>query len=199
MSDRTDKNLTEELAHFSWCMMVAVSIARQDGKIASGLQEHMFIMKWLVNAQKRKLFPKTLSQSILWLQREGKSHGPTANLYKQVESIWLSNSKYPSKTNDLLRFANAFSELQKTGWVGYVLTDEEWINEAKTNEIDNIIYIHKNSLHESFNQDGQFIKNLELKLKGDIGHAQSILKKILFRTELSGCIDGLFILSLIKK
>ncbi|WP_439412519.1 hypothetical protein [Enterobacter ludwigii] len=62
------KRPTEELAHLAWCILVAVGFAREEGKALSGLQTHMFIMQWLLAAQKRKLFPRTLASDIIWLQ-----------------------------------------------------------------------------------------------------------------------------------
>lgn len=48
------KRPTEELAHLAWCILAAVGLARQEGRALSALQTHMFIMQWLLTAQKRK-------------------------------------------------------------------------------------------------------------------------------------------------
>ena len=50
------KRPTENLAHLAWCILAAVGLARQEGKALSALQTHMFIMQWLLTAQKHKLF-----------------------------------------------------------------------------------------------------------------------------------------------
>ncbi|WP_373225102.1 DUF2913 family protein [Enterobacter cloacae complex sp. ESBL7] len=86
------KRPTEELAHLAWCILVAIGLARQEGKALSALQTHMFIMQWLLTAQKRKLFPRALASDIIWLQEQGKRHGPSARLYSKVEYIWLASS-----------------------------------------------------------------------------------------------------------
>ncbi|UIA90997.1 DUF2913 family protein [Erwinia tracheiphila] len=65
------KRPTEELAHLAWCLLVAVKLSQKQGKIRTDLQIHMFIMQWLTTAQKRKLFPRSVAQDILWLINEG--------------------------------------------------------------------------------------------------------------------------------
>ncbi len=41
-----------DLAHFAWCALVALGIARQEGKALSPLTEHTFLVNWLATAQK---------------------------------------------------------------------------------------------------------------------------------------------------
>ncbi|EOS92865.1 DUF2913 family protein [Erwinia tracheiphila] len=65
------KRPTEELAHLALCLLVAVKLSQKQGKIRTDLQIHMFIMQWLTTAQKRKLFPRSVAQDILWLINEG--------------------------------------------------------------------------------------------------------------------------------
>ena len=80
---------TEDLGHLAWYILVAVGLAREEGKVLSGLQTHMFIMQWLLTAQKRKLFPRMLASDIIWLQEQGKRYGPSARLYSKVDTYGL--------------------------------------------------------------------------------------------------------------
>lgn len=57
---QTENPVSAELAHLSWCILIAVKLVRQEGRVITPAHEHMFIMKWLTNAQKHKLFPELL-------------------------------------------------------------------------------------------------------------------------------------------
>ncbi|SQA65441.1 MULTISPECIES: DUF2913 family protein [Enterobacteriaceae] len=70
------KRPTEELTHLSWCILVAVGFARQEGRAVS---THMFIMQWLLAAQKHKQYPRTLASDIIWLQEQGKQYEPSTH------------------------------------------------------------------------------------------------------------------------
>ncbi|WP_258306113.1 hypothetical protein [Enterobacter sp. CGMCC 5087] len=67
MTSMTPKRPTKELVHLAWCILVSVGLARQEGKALSTIQTHLFIMQWLLTAQKRKIFPRILASDILWL------------------------------------------------------------------------------------------------------------------------------------
>ncbi|WP_262121938.1 DUF2913 family protein [Serratia ficaria] len=84
-----EKRPTSELAHFAWCLLVALRIEQQYGKSLSGLLEHLFIMRWLTNAQKRKLFSRSIAPDIHWLLSQGKRYGLGANLLKK-NKLYLS-------------------------------------------------------------------------------------------------------------
>jgi hypothetical protein len=43
----------------------------------------VFAMQWLLTAQKRKLFPKSVAPDIMWLLAQGKKYGFGANLLKK--------------------------------------------------------------------------------------------------------------------
>jgi hypothetical protein len=121
------KHPTEDLAHLAWCVMVAVSLARQEGKAISSLQTHMFIMQWLSMAQKRKVFSKTLAQDIIWLQAQGKRHGPAARLYSKLEYVWLASSGELACQSTLFRFTYMIDTLRTLGWEDYLLSDTDWL------------------------------------------------------------------------
>lgn len=70
---------TTELAHLAWCLLVALRMEQHDGRATSDVQQHLFIMRWLANAQKHKRFPRSVAADILWLQAQGKLYGFRAN------------------------------------------------------------------------------------------------------------------------
>lgn len=98
------KRPTEELAHLAWCLLVAVKLSQKQGKIRTDLQIHMFIIQWLTTAQKRKLFPRSVAQDILWLINEGKRYGFSAKLHRKLEYIWRASSGELLKQSVLFRF-----------------------------------------------------------------------------------------------
>ena len=104
-----------ELAHLAWCILVAIKIARREGKALTALQTHIFIMQWLSNAQKRKVFPKSLAPDILWLLDQGKRYGPAARLFSKVEYIWLASSGELSSQSVLFRFTCMIDTLRTIG------------------------------------------------------------------------------------
>jgi len=156
-----------ELAHLAWCIMVAVTLARREGKAQSPLQTHMFIMQWLSTAQKRKLFPKSLAQDIIWLQEQGKRNGPAARLFSKVEYIWLASSGELASQSTLFRFTCMIDTLRTMGWQDYLLSDTDWQNGWKSDSEIPAVYTQKSGLHESFTEAGALIQPLELRLTGE--------------------------------
>ncbi|MDW3886180.1 hypothetical protein [Klebsiella pneumoniae] len=116
-----------ELAHFSWCILIAVALARREGKIQSSLQIHMFIMQWLSTAQKRKLF-RVISAGYSLVAGTGKVKGPSARLYQKVEYLWLASSGEFTKQSTLFRFTCMIDTLRTMGWQDYLLSDTDWQN-----------------------------------------------------------------------
>ncbi|WP_177947751.1 DUF2913 family protein [Klebsiella grimontii] len=155
-----------ELAHFSWCILIAVALARREGKIQSSLQIHMFIMQWLSTAQKRKLFPRSLAQDILWLQEQGKVKGPSARLYQKVEYLWLASSGEFTKQSTLFRFTCMIDTLRTMGWQDYLLSDTDWQNGWTSSPGKPSIYTQQSTLSDKFTQSGKLIQPLSLRLSG---------------------------------
>ncbi|AOO59832.1 hypothetical protein AN237_25075 (plasmid) [Raoultella ornithinolytica] len=155
-----------ELAHFSWCILIAVALARREGKIQSSLQTHMFIMQWLSTAQKRKLFPRSLAQDIIWLQEQGKHKGPSARLFNKVEYLWLASSGELTKQSTLFRFTCMIDTLRTMGWQDYLLSDTDWQNGWKSGPGKPSIYTQKSTLKDLFTPSGMLIQPLSIRLSG---------------------------------
>ncbi|HAK9759000.1 TPA: DUF2913 family protein, partial [Escherichia coli] len=43
----------------AWCGLVALHLARRDGRIASKIQENLFLNRWRSTALKQHRFPRT--------------------------------------------------------------------------------------------------------------------------------------------
>lgn len=184
------KRPDSELAHLAWCILVAVRLARREGKARSSLATHMFIMQWLSTAQKRKLFPKTLAQDIIWLQNEGKLYGPDARLYSKVEYIWLASSGELASQSTLFRFSCMIDALRTMGWQDYLLSDDEWDRGWSTTAEISAIYTQKSRLHSSFSEKGTLIMPMEIRLTGDISGVSPLLKQCCLRAETLPAAPG---------
>lgn len=182
----TSNPVSDELAHLSWCILIAVKLARQEGRIITSSHEHMFIMQWLTNAQKYKLFPRTYAQDIMWFQGIGKRYGLKAHLYKKAESVLVTQSLGTEHQSYLFRFTQFFEELKQSGWSGYVLPDTPESSQKGIAEIASVIYVKQSALVESFNDHGALITPLNFKVKGNIAQIQSLLVKFQFKNEEAG-------------
>ena len=50
MLDTFESQTTDQLGHFAWCALVALGLARQEGKATNQVSEHVFISNWLNKA-----------------------------------------------------------------------------------------------------------------------------------------------------
>ncbi|EBB6726176.1 DUF2913 family protein [Salmonella enterica] len=160
-------NPAPELTHMCWCLMVAVNMARHAGQIPSPLQEHLFIMQWLANAQKRHLFPKTVAKDISIFIAYGKQFGFGAKLYDKVESIYRSGLREPGDESALFRFNHLIETLKKRGWFDHLMSSQEWENYQKLSETANAVYTSKDLLNDSFDDKGALVRPLPLRFIGD--------------------------------
>ncbi|MGC6031163.1 DUF2913 family protein [Enterobacter kobei] len=190
---------TEELAHLAWCILTAVGLARQEGRALSALQTHMFIMQWLLAAQKRKLFPRTLASDIIWLQEQGKRYGASARLYSKVEYIWLASSGELTQQSTLFRFTYMIDTLRTMGWVDWLVSAKEWEEKAKLAGNVCAIYTPKDELHQVFTDRGELIKPMELRLTGDISGIPALLAQCNLHAERLPDDDGFSVLRLIPE
>ncbi|MGN5575505.1 DUF2913 family protein [Enterobacter sp. Lyrl_3] len=154
---------------------MAVGLARQERRALSALQTHMFIMQWLLTAQKRKLFPRMLAQDIIWLQEQGKRYGASARLYSKVEYIWLASSGELTQQSTLFRFTYMIDTLRTIGWVDWLVSAKEWEEKAKLAGNVCAIYTPKDDLHQVFIEKGELIKPMALRLTGDISGIPALL------------------------
>lgn len=182
---QTENPVSAELAHLSWCILIAVKLVRQEGRVITPAHEHMFIMKWLTNAQKHKLFPRAFAQDILWFQGIGKRYGLKANLYKKAEAVLATQYLEAEQQSDLFRFTLFFEELKRNGWRGYVLPEKHVNTQRNTDDISSVIYVNQSALVESFNDRGELISPLDFRVKGNVVQVQSLLNKFQFNTEKS--------------
>ncbi|HDR2587865.1 TPA: DUF2913 family protein [Enterobacter ludwigii] len=193
------KRPTEDLAHLAWCILVAVGLARLEGRALTSLQTHTFIMQWLLTAQKRKLFPRMLASDIIWLQEQGKRYGLSARLYSKVEYIWLASSGELAQQSTLFRFTYMIDTLRTMGWKDMLLSAKEWA--AGGTPAGNVcaIYTPKDVLHKSFTDKGELIEPMELRLTGDISGIPALLAQCNLNTERLPDDDGYVVYQLLPE
>ncbi|WP_238939057.1 DUF2913 family protein [Mixta mediterraneensis] len=177
------KRPTEELAHLAWCLLVAVKLSQKQGKIRTDLQIHMLIMQWLTTAQKRKLFPRSVAQDILWLLDQGKRYGSGARLHRKVEYIWRSSTGELAKQSMLFRFTYFIETLKTMGWLDFLLSQQEWRNYHRESATASAVYTPKAELHPAFSDSGELIKPLEIRFTGDISGVFPLLEQCHLKSE----------------
>lgn len=200
--DNTEKN--EALLCFTWSALVAIKIAEQDDKISSPFTEHMFIMNWLSEAQKKKLFSKEVAADIDWLISEGRNKGVNARLKFKIECLRTACGKDNKPKSALLRFASIFELLDVNGWECYLATAPEWkkISKSEIKTHGNFIYVQERKIRESFGKDGGLLCQLKLRVSGDVETAENIFRDNALNVEIQHIEDlnqFYFILSPDKK
>lgn len=158
---------TSELAHLAWCLLTSVRLAQKEGKAQSSLEQHVFVMQWLLTAQKRKLFPKCVAPDIIWLLAQGKKYGFGANLLKKVEYIYRSSAEELAAQSDLFRFTYFVETLKTMGWLDFMVSRKEWDQHWKSSNTASAIYTPKEDLQPSFDENGKLIKTLTVRFTGN--------------------------------
>lgn len=159
---------TAELAHLAWCLLVALRMEQHDGRATSDVQQHLFIMRWLANAQKHKRFPRSVAADILWLQAQGKLYGFRANLRGKVDYIYRSSAGTLASQSDLFRFTYAVETLKSMGWDDHLVSDHEWNTALAGSAQISALYTRKQALSSCFDDKQTLIKPLVLRFTGDI-------------------------------
>jgi len=195
----TVKRPTEDLAHLAWCIMVAVKLAQKQGRVTTELQVHLFIMQWLATAQKRKLFPRSVAQDILWLLDQGKRYAFAAKLDRKVEYIWRSTTGELAKQSELFRFTWFVETLKTMGWCGRLQSAREWHSGLTGSATTRTLFIPEAGLHPAFSEDGALIKPLEFRVTGDISEIFPLLEQSHLSAEQRPDKDGFSVIMLLPE
>ncbi|MGJ3448832.1 DUF2913 family protein [Enterobacter sp. PTB] len=163
-----EESLTD-LAHFSWCGLVGLRLAQQDGQALSPLTIHTFLVRWLADAQKQRRFPRSVAPDIDSLLRLGRQKGPAAGLLKRLEYLYQSCTEPVTQQSDLFRLTHAIEYLRAQGWVNAVVTDEEWLPGALYAEYADVsaLLVRKSELQRHFTEQGQQSAQVEFIVAGD--------------------------------
>lgn len=82
----------EKTAHLLWCALIALCLARQEGRVRSEQQENLFLVRWFADAERQRRFSRDVATDIRWILQQGRSLGVRAQLAKKLDYIWRSTS-----------------------------------------------------------------------------------------------------------
>lgn len=77
------KSLTD-IMHFYYCLSIAIKINKRLGANKTPIHTNIFVLKWLDNAKKDKIFNDSVNSEIKWLAHYIKSKGP---LFQSSEKL----------------------------------------------------------------------------------------------------------------
>lgn len=104
--------MSEKVTHFVWCALVALEIARFDGRIRSQEGEQNFIIKWLHEAQKKKLFCREVAPLLLTLLKLDSLYGVSISLRETLNYYWQLDTGSLRKQTDFYRLNCALTLLK---------------------------------------------------------------------------------------
>lgn len=170
---------TTEVAHLAFCALVALHLANKNSSLNTPTAENIFLVRWLMEAQKQRRFSKNVANDIQWLLERGRHAGLTGQLKLHLEYIWFSCSGHPEKQSDLFRLSYAMETLKARGWEHRIINERKKIeSRIKSHIIQKKRYhIQKDDLESCFATDGQQRKILFLRMTGDIVEFFEILKR----------------------
>lgn len=155
--------IDENILNFAWCLLVALAISEGDVK-KSTVAEHLFIMRWLETAMKRKLFPRSVAPEIQWFISEGHRLGFRAGLRAKVAYIWRTGTGDPAHLSDLRRVTNFFEAMKMLGWSDVLLDDKEWFSLKQNHASTPSVFMRRPALYASFDVNECMISPLEFKI-----------------------------------
>lgn len=177
MSSEKNKNI---LSHFIFCARTALHLARKDGIMPSLQAENIFLVRWLIQAQKQKRFPKSIAKDIDFFIKAGQKKNRHVSLRHILEELW--NEENP---HTLMRLTRAVASLKSSGWENATLTRDEWYAEEQRPENSGpAFFVSKSELTESFSETGDLINPVNFLVYGNVKLFIEIFKEYQLKAEL---------------
>ncbi|EDQ5072925.1 DUF2913 family protein [Salmonella enterica] len=172
------ENKLECLELLTWCALVALKLEDQDKAKLSKMTEHLFLMKWLSVAKKRKLFPKIVASDLDWLLNEGRRKGINANLKFKIEYLKSTCHKDVKAQSLLFRFTHAIETLKEMGWGSYLLASDKWeaLSDGVLDSMDSYIFMEEAKLQNCFGTNGELINSFRLRVCGNVDVVRSVFE-----------------------
>lgn len=166
-----------DLAHLSWCALMALHFAWQDGQALSPLSTHTFLMRWLAIARKQHRFPKSVAGDIDTLLALGRKKGPNAGLHSRFGERWHTGNKPTAEQSELHRLAYAIEKLKAQGWINAVVEDYEWHFDTLASEYQDgsALLVRKSDLQNHFSEQGRLLAPAYMLVIGDPGDVVEVL------------------------
>ncbi|HFZ1005371.1 TPA: DUF2913 family protein [Klebsiella aerogenes] len=159
-----------DLAHLSWCGLVALRLAQKEGGAQSLLTIHAFLLRWLAGAQKQRHFPRSVAPDLESLLALGRQKGAAAGLEQRLEYLWKSCSNPVKQQSDLFRLTYAIESLKSQGWINAVVSDEEWVPLQLQAEYAGTpaLLVRKSELTEHYSEQGALLSPVSFLVAGDV-------------------------------
>lgn len=188
--------LTQKSGHLAWCALAALALARKDGNVCSAAQENVFLTRWLATALKQHRFSREVAPDIEWLLKQGRQYGPGAKLAGKLDYLWRSCTGELSRQNDLFRLTYALEMAKDMGWAYQLFSDREWSGRhaAVLNAGVNGIYLSRSSLDAAFDDDGQQVAPVRMRLTGRVQGLETLLNRCGWQIAIDGP-SGLYLLT----
>lgn len=162
----------EKTVHLVWCAMIALLLARQEGRVLSEQQENLFLIRWFADAERQHRFSRDVATDIRWMLLQGRSLGVRAHLARKLDYVWRSTT------------GNIWSRLNSSGSPGgwkrpkasCGLTDPEWrrLRRQCINPDVCVVSIPKSALEKAFSDEGKQTAPFPVRITGN-GEAFGVL------------------------
>ncbi|MEZ3499843.1 DUF2913 family protein [Pantoea sp. KPR_PJ] len=148
---------SQAIAHFAWCALIALHIARKEGAIDTLHAEHVFLLKWFGNALRQHTFNECTEAEIRWLLHQALMFGQPFNLPGKLNLLWNASSGAIEEGSDLLHLTQAVENIKAAGWDYALLTAEEWQTSIRhrAEYHRNALLLLRSSVDNAFDQTGK--------------------------------------------
>ncbi|EMP6174916.1 DUF2913 family protein [Citrobacter amalonaticus] len=169
----------------AWCALVALALARRDGRVSSRAQENLFLTRWLATALKQHLFPRVLATDLEWLLNQGRQLGLHANLVTKLTYLWESCTGQYKAQNDRIRLTHAIETAKDMHWICQILNEHEWSGRhaVALNTAVYGVYLSTGNFDAAFDHDGHQVGVLLANITGDVDGFGALLDRFDWRLE----------------
>lgn len=171
------KQIVDNLAHLSWCALIALYSERQKGLVQSKGTANLFLIRWFSTALKQHRFPRVVAQDIESFIQLGRNHGSKVCLQECIERLYKSCTDPIMEQSDLFRLSFAIEQMKEYGWINREEDSIDWINRSfrENDGAGNTVIMNKLDLQNCFSKEGTLLSPVSCVVIGN----EKILQKIL--------------------
>lgn len=171
--------ITKKTGHLAWCALIALRLAQRDDLVRSDMQKNLFLTRWLATAQKQRRFCREVAPDIDWLLKQGRTLGVRARLPQKLDYLYRSCTGSLRDQSDLFRLTWAFESAKEAGFSYQILSDKEWVGRQAVvpDNSRNALYLTRTGLDAAFDNDGDQIIPLWVKISGDVSGFGGLLNE----------------------
>ncbi|ECX2001804.1 DUF2913 family protein [Salmonella enterica subsp. enterica serovar Newport] len=160
----------EKTAHLVWCAMIALHLAKQEGRVRSEQQENMFLTRWFADAERQRRFSREVATDIRWILQQGRSLGVRAQLARKLDYIWRSTTGNIMEQTDLFRLTWGLETACSQQWVYHVLSDPKWLRLRRQSINPDVcaVFIPKSALEMAFSDNGKQTAPVPARITGNV-------------------------------